>query len=99
MFIDAREAAMDAHNSFDIAQLKDRLSSLLNRVTNRHESITITKRGKPIAKLVPIDIDSSHLSNVEGWLDEDDPFFTAIEEIVAHRSSDLVRATQLNEDD
>ncbi len=34
---------------------------------------------------------SSHLGHVKGWLDDDDPFFSAIEDIVESRSQHVPR--------
>lgn len=53
--------------------------------------ILITKRGKPMARLVPADEIDTHLSNAKGWLEDDDPFFDAISEIVADRAKHVPR--------
>ena len=45
---------MDEVGSFDA---KNRLSELLDKV-ERGEEITITRRGKPVAKLVPVNIET-----------------------------------------
>lgn len=48
--------------------------------------------GKPMAKLVPQRTEEvPHLADVEGWLDDDDPFFGTIETIVEERSRHLPR--------
>lgn len=41
--------------SIPASQAKAHLLELLNTVNNKHESIIITKRGRPVAKLVPIE--------------------------------------------
>lgn len=73
--------------SFNVAEAKRHLSELLGRVAYGGETILITRRGKPMAKLIPPDAgdESAHLGNVQGWLDDDDAFFAAIDEIVEDR--------------
>ena len=76
-----------------VAEAKKHFSDLLGRVAYRGERITISKRGKPIAILVPVS-DSpqeEHLGKVNGWLDSDDPFFDAIGQIISDRSKHLPR--------
>lgn len=79
--------------SFNVAEAKKHFSDLLSRVAYRGESVLITRRGKPMAKLVPAEApdEESYLDNVQGWLEEDDPFFAAIDEIVAGRSRNVPR--------
>ena len=73
--------------SFNVAEAKKRFSDLLARVAFGGESVLITRRGKPMAKLVPVEApEEAHLDKIEGWLDDDDPFFEVIDEIVANRS-------------
>jgi prevent-host-death family protein len=70
-----------------VAQAKAHLSELLGEVAHSGRSILITKRGRPLAKLVPADVpERLHLATVKGWLDNDDPFFEAVDEIVAERA-------------
>ncbi|MCG8458663.1 MAG: hypothetical protein MI919_20480 [Holophagales bacterium] len=46
-----------------------------------------------MAMLVPLaDEGESHPAEVEGWLDDDDPFFAAADGIVEARSEHLPRA-------
>lgn len=61
----------------NVAEAKRHFSDLLGRVAYGKETITITRRGKPMAKLVPISSEDKppHLADVQGWLDEDDAFF------------------------
>ena len=74
-----------------VAEAKKHLSDLLGRVAYRGERITISKRGKPIAILVPVSdsTQEEHLGRVEGWLESDDPFFDAIGQIVSERGRHL----------
>jgi prevent-host-death family protein len=38
-------------------QFKARCLSLIDQVSRTHQAITITKRGKPVARLVPLAVD------------------------------------------
>ncbi len=77
----------------DVAEAKKRFSDLLGRVAHGGESILITRRGRPMARLVPVAGDrAAHLASVRGWLDDDDPFFAAVDEIVASRTRRRPRA-------
>ena len=71
--------------SINIADAKKHFSELIGRVAFAKEKLLITKRGKPMAKLVPVEESDRHLSDACGWLDDTDPFFAAIERIVAER--------------
>jgi prevent-host-death family protein len=70
-----------------IAEAKEQFSDLVGRVVRDGETILITREGRAVAKLVPAAVQTrpEHPANVEGWLDDDDPFFTAIDEIVEAR--------------
>lgn len=82
----------------NVAEAKKHFSDLLGRVAYRGEEVVITRRGKPMARLVPMaEQQPTHLSEVKGWLAEDDPFFDAIDEIVAARSRHLPRPVKLEE--
>jgi prevent-host-death family protein len=87
-----------ASATLNVADAKRQFSDLLGRVAYRGEEVVITRRGKPMAKLVPLrEPRAKHLADVQGWLSEDDPFFEAIDEIVASRSSHLPRPVQLDD--
>jgi prevent-host-death family protein len=47
-------------------EFKAKCLELMNRVAERHETYVITKRGKPVARLVPIDHKPG--DNIFGWL-------------------------------
>lgn len=69
-----------------VAEAKRSLSELLSRVANQGESIVIAKRGKPLARLVPVSSKRrTRLADVRGWLKDSDPFFAAVEEIINDR--------------
>ena len=77
----------------NVAEAKKRLSDLLGRVAYGKETIVITRRGRPMAKLVPATAEADHgLADVKGWLDDDDPFFKVVDEIVASRKRHRSRA-------
>lgn len=71
----------------NVAEAKKHFSNLLGRVSEEGETILITRKGRTIAKIVPASAkdEPSHLVNVQGWLEDDDPFFTAVDEIVEAR--------------
>lgn len=70
----------------NVAEAKKQFSDLLGRVAYGGETIVITRRGRPLAKLAPLAVEeSSHLADVRGWLDDEDPFFGEIDRIVAER--------------
>jgi prevent-host-death family protein len=79
-----------------VAEAKKHLSELLGRVAYGGERIIISKRGKPMAVLIPAGEASAeeHLSRVEGWLEPDDPFFETVDQIVHDRATHLPRASQ-----
>lgn len=74
--------------TINVAEAKKRLSTLLGRVAFGRETILIMRRGRPMARLVPPDDEpvESGLGAVRGWLSDDDPFLTAVEEIVTARA-------------
>ena len=75
----------------NIAEAKKHFSELLGRVAYGKKQILITKRGKPMARLVPADEIDMHLCNAKGWLEDDDPFFDAISRIIQERSKHVPR--------
>jgi prevent-host-death family protein len=71
-----------------VAEAKKHLSDLLGRVAYRGERIMISKRGKPMAILIPATEapEEEHLGKVKGWLETNDPFLQAIDQVVSDRS-------------
>lgn len=70
-----------------VAEAKARFSELIGDVAHAGRSVLITKRGRLMAKLVPVGTQvRPHLAKVKGWLDSNDPFFEAVDEIVAERA-------------
>jgi prevent-host-death family protein len=79
-----------------VADAKKWLSELLGRVAYGGETITIVKRGRPMARLVPVaGPGAGHLAHVKGWLADDDPFLAAMEEIVSARHARPARRPPL----
>jgi prevent-host-death family protein len=77
---------------YSVAEAKKHFSELLNRVAYGRERITIAKRGKPLAMLVPpAEPGSGHPSEVEGWLENNDPFFKTVNQIVKKRQKHYPR--------
>jgi prevent-host-death family protein len=80
--------------TINVAEAKKHFSELLGRVAYSKKQILITKRGKPMARLVPAESLTVHLGNAHGWLEDDDPFFDAIDGIVQDRSMHVPRIMQ-----
>ena len=74
--------------SVNVADAKKRFSDLLGRVAYGRETVVITRRGRPMARLVPPDSPSPDegLAAVRGWLEDDDPFLATVDAIVAGRA-------------
>jgi prevent-host-death family protein len=73
--------------SVSVADAKRGFSDLLGRVAYGGETVLITRRGKPMAKLVPVEREERKTRFADvGWLDDDDPFFEIVDEIVAARA-------------
>ena len=79
--------------TISVAEAKKRLSEILGRVAFGGEGFVIERRGRPIARIVPID-DGTHLADVKGWLGNDDPFFEEIDEIVRSRDRHAPRVVR-----
>jgi len=80
-----------SEKTINVADAKKHFSELLGRVAYGKEQIIITKRGKPMARLVPAGESGRHLADASGWLKEDDPFFEMIDQIVNERSVQFPR--------
>jgi prevent-host-death family protein len=72
----------------NVAEAKRRLSDLLGRVAYGGETVLITRRGRPMARLVPVTECGGEqgLAAARGWLDADDPFFATLDSAVAARA-------------
>jgi prevent-host-death family protein len=74
-----------------IVEAKKHFSNLIGRVAYGKEEIVITKKGKPMALLLPVKENNKHLSEAKGWLEEGDPFFKIIESIIKNRNAHTPR--------
>jgi prevent-host-death family protein len=81
--------------SVNVADAKRRFSDLLGRVAYGGETVLITRRGRPMAKLVPPEAPpgAEPLGSFAGWLEEDDPYFAIVDEIVTSRGRHQPRVT------
>ena len=77
--------------TINVAEAKKHLSEILGRVAYGKQHIVITKRGRPMARLVPVQENDHYLGNAQGWLEDDDPFFDIIEGIIKERSKHIPR--------
>jgi prevent-host-death family protein len=85
-----RRLAMNEER-INVAGAKKHFSEILGKVAYGKKHIIITKRGKPMARLIPAEETHVHLSHAHGWLEEDDPFFATIEHIIRERSKHASR--------
>jgi prevent-host-death family protein len=78
----------------NVAMAKNHLSELLGRVAYGGETVLITRRGRPMAKLVPPDFAApgGGLREVQGWMDDDHPFLAGVRHIISARRRHLPRA-------
>ena len=47
-----------------------------------------------MARLIPAEQPTRHLGDVKGWLDENDPFFNEIDQIIQDRKKHMHRLTK-----
>lgn len=75
--------------ALNVAEVKQRLSELIARVAYGSETVLITRRGRPMATLAPCRAAEGepHLADVKGWLDDTNPFFAAVDDVVASRAN------------
>ena len=83
---------------FSVAEAQQHLTNLVERVAQKGETILLVDGERPLAKLSPAGQERvGHLADVQGWLEDDDPFFSAIDEIVEARHSHLPRVVREKE--
>lgn len=85
--------------SINVADAKKHLSELLGCVAYGREQILITKRGKPMARLVPAEENVKHLAGARGWLDDGDQFFDTMEQIIRKRLAHMPRIVDAGAED
>jgi antitoxin (DNA-binding transcriptional repressor) of toxin-antitoxin stability system len=81
-----------------VAEAQQHLTNLVERV-QEGETILLVDGERSLAKLIPAGQEErvGHLANVQGWLEDDDPFFSAIDEIVEARHRHLPRVVREKE--
>lgn len=47
-------------NSFSISEAKSKFSEIINRVQYKHERIIVTKKGKKVAMVIPLEEDQEN---------------------------------------
>lgn len=87
-------AARRRSTDISVADVKKHLSECLARVAFGGEILVITRRGRPMARLVQAGTADANdpPAGIQGWLEDDDPFFDIVDEIVARRATRLPRA-------
>ncbi len=79
-----------------VAEAKKHFSDLLGRVAYGGERITTSKRGTPMAVMVPpTEVPGEeYFTKIEGWLESEDPFFRTIDQIVRDRADYIPRISK-----
>jgi prevent-host-death family protein len=78
--------------NISVAETRQHLAEILGKVAYGGEAFLITKKGRPMAQLMPIAQASPSnkksknkkpktLGDIQGWLADDDPFFKHLEMI------------------
>ena len=75
-----------------VANLKQHLSEVLGEVAHGQQSVLITRHGRPVARLVPVDSKARSLADVVGWLEDQDAFFRYLDEAAKNRRRRTPRA-------
>lgn len=58
------------------SKFKAQCLAVLDDVADHHTSVVITKHGKPIARLVPVDVPAPTMGSVTLVADDDDVYFS-----------------------
>ena len=79
---------------FNIAEAKSNFSEIVGRVAFGGEVVLITRRGRPMARIVPVEQPSRDrpFAEARGWMDDDDPFLESVKGIVEARSTHKPRS-------
>ena len=80
--------------SVSVAEARKRLSMLLGKVIFAREEVVITKRGRPVARLVGAEA-GRWPADWKGWLNAGHPFFRTMDAIVSGRRRDKPRRIRL----
>ncbi|HEV2360041.1 MAG TPA: type II toxin-antitoxin system prevent-host-death family antitoxin [bacterium] len=68
-----------------VAELKRHLSEVLGEVAHAQQSVLVTRHGRPVARLVPVEAKVRSLADVAGWLEDRDAFFRYLDEAARNR--------------
>jgi len=82
------------NTNVSVVKAKREFSELLGRVSVGKETFTITRHGKPMAVLAPTR-PVEGLQGLKGWLENDDPFFRDIQQIIGARKNHKARRVRL----
>jgi antitoxin (DNA-binding transcriptional repressor) of toxin-antitoxin stability system len=74
-----------------IANFKSHLSELMGRVSFKKETLLVTRHGRALVRISPPEEPPKHLSRVRGWLNDSDPFFKYLSDIVRARNKHIPR--------
>lgn len=96
-FVYTREYTSGMSKTVPVRELRSRLADLLDEVAHRREHVTITRRGRPSAVLVPVDEYAALEETAEILSDEDtlDAIRQGLDDIAAE---DVVTLDQLRKD-
>jgi len=78
----------------NLAEAKKYFSEVIGGVVHAGKTVVIMKRGRPVAKIIPINPSGNGLVDSKGWLDSGDAFFDSIEKIVNDRGSHFPRISK-----
>jgi len=87
-------------NVFTLTEAKSRFSEIINRIIYRKERIVVTKNGKKVAMLIPVDenslVEAEGLIQAQGALaDMDDCIDEMVQSIYAARKAEKGREVDL----
>jgi prevent-host-death family protein len=82
--------------NYSVVEAKKHFSEILGRVSYRGERVLISKRGKALAMIIPAtgEPPEDHLGKSQGWLEDNDPFFDFVEQIVQERERHVPRTSK-----
>jgi prevent-host-death family protein len=86
--------------NYSVVEAKKHFSEILGRVAYGGERVLISKRGKALAMIIPSaeKPGENHLSKVQGWLDDADPFFNLMEQTAREREKHAPRISRHRRD-
>ncbi|MCE0522404.1 MAG: type II toxin-antitoxin system Phd/YefM family antitoxin [Methylacidiphilales bacterium] len=73
--------------NISVADTRQHLAEILGKVAYGGETFLITKKGRPMARLLPLarsnssDKKPATLGSIQGWIEDGDPFFSHLEKI------------------